>query len=111
MAAEESLNLAQGLGRDAPGLASTSAVERDIIDDYDEHEMVCRICRMPGDEEPLYHPCKCSGSIRYVHSSCLSKWLEHSKHDSCEVMLSYRPNAVILSVDLVQIVRFGLIPS
>lgn len=28
----------------------------------------CRICRSEGTpEEPLYHPCKCSGSIKYVH--------------------------------------------
>ncbi|ANB14436.1 E3 ubiquitin-protein ligase SSM4 [Sugiyamaella lignohabitans] len=28
----------------------------------------CRICRgEASEEEPLYHPCKCSGSIKYVH--------------------------------------------
>jgi E3 ubiquitin-protein ligase DOA10 len=87
MAAVDSLNPSQGLERAPHGVATPSPVDGEISDN-DEHEMVCRICRMPGDEEPLYHPCKCSGSIRYVHSSCLSKWLEHSKHDSCEVMLA-----------------------
>jgi E3 ubiquitin-protein ligase DOA10 len=63
---------------------STSA-QFDLTDD-EEHETVCRICRMPAEpDNPLYHPCRCSGSIRYVHSSCLSLWLERSKHDSCEV--------------------------
>lgn len=29
---------------------------------------VCRVCRLEGDEEmPLIYPCKCSGSVRYVH--------------------------------------------
>ena len=29
---------------------------------------VCRVCRVEGDEEmPLIYPCKCSGSVRYVH--------------------------------------------
>jgi len=28
----------------------------------------CRICRSEGSaDEPLYHPCKCSGSIKFVH--------------------------------------------
>lgn len=30
----------------------------------------CRICR--GEalvDEPLYHPCKCSGSIKFVHQN------------------------------------------
>ena len=28
----------------------------------------CRICSTPGtDEQPLFHPCKCSGTIRYIH--------------------------------------------
>lgn len=49
-------------------------------------EEVCRICRGPSEEDqPLYHPCACSGSIQYVHQSCLVKWLEHSKKNKCEV--------------------------
>ncbi len=29
---------------------------------------VCRVCRVEGDEEaPLIYPCKCSGSVRFVH--------------------------------------------
>jgi len=28
----------------------------------------CRICSFPAEPEmPLYHPCKCSGTIRHVH--------------------------------------------
>ena len=28
----------------------------------------CRICRAEGtDTEPLFYPCKCSGSIKFVH--------------------------------------------
>lgn len=31
-------------------------------------ENVCRICRCgPEPGQPLYHPCKCAGSIRYCH--------------------------------------------
>jgi len=41
---------------------------------------VCRICQLPGVEpsNPLISPCRCLGSIRYVHNNCLLKWLEVS---------------------------------
>lgn len=46
----------------------------------------CRICREADDEEePLYHPCRCSGSIRHVHQSCLIRWLSHSQKKHCEL--------------------------
>ncbi|KZZ88109.1 RING finger membrane protein [Ascosphaera apis ARSEF 7405] len=46
----------------------------------------CRICRSEGTlDDPLYHPCKCSGSIRYVHQSCLMEWLSHSQKKHCEL--------------------------
>ena len=34
---------------------------------------VCRICQLPGMEpsNPLISPCRCLGSIRYVHNNCL----------------------------------------
>ncbi|RLO09324.1 hypothetical protein DYB28_001659 [Aphanomyces astaci] len=33
----------------------------------------------------LFAPCKCSGSIRFVHSDCLTEWLAISKKDVCEL--------------------------
>ena len=42
---------------------------------------VCRICQLPGVEpsNPLISPCRCLGSIRYVHNNCLlvSTYLFH----------------------------------
>lgn len=30
---------------------------------------LCRVCRSEAEEsKPLIYPCKCSGSVRYVHS-------------------------------------------
>lgn len=53
-----------------------------------EDEVVCRICRLEGTpEEPLLHPCKCSGSIRFIHETCLQQWLTVSKRHHCEVEL------------------------
>ncbi|SMR49642.1 unnamed protein product [Zymoseptoria tritici ST99CH_3D1] len=46
----------------------------------------CRICRSEGtNEEPLFHPCKCSGSIKFVHQECLMEWLSHSHKKHCEL--------------------------
>ena len=46
----------------------------------------CRICRAEGsDAEPLFHPCKCSGSIKFVHQDCLMEWLSHSQKKHCEL--------------------------
>ncbi|CUS11987.1 unnamed protein product [Tuber aestivum] len=46
----------------------------------------CRICRSEGSrEEPLFHPCKCSGSIKFVHQDCLLEWLQHSQKKHCEL--------------------------
>ena len=38
---------------------------------------MCRICLSHTDEksDPLITPCKCSGSLQYVHLSCLQHWV------------------------------------
>lgn len=48
---------------------------------------VCRICRGEATEqEPLMHPCRCSGSIKYVHEDCLTEWLESARKPGvCEL--------------------------
>jgi E3 ubiquitin-protein ligase DOA10 len=31
-------------------------------------EAICRVCRSPGTPDaPLFYPCACSGSIKYIH--------------------------------------------
>ena len=38
----------------------------------DMDEAVCRVCHGESeDDHMLFHPCKCSGSIKYVHQDCL----------------------------------------
>jgi E3 ubiquitin-protein ligase DOA10 len=49
----------------------------------EQDEEVCRICR--GSEKPLFHPCKCSGSIRFVHEKCLQKWINQCNATHCEL--------------------------
>ncbi|KAI8088934.1 uncharacterized protein BX664DRAFT_331755 [Halteromyces radiatus] len=35
---------------------------------------VCKICLAKDDLSALISPCKCSGSIKYVHPSCMKSW-------------------------------------
>jgi hypothetical protein len=33
-----------------------------------EGELMCRVCRSPASPtSPLFHPCKCSGSMKFIH--------------------------------------------
>ncbi|MCJ1473033.1 E3 ubiquitin-protein ligase march7 [Lambiella insularis] len=74
------------------------AAEPDVMNDpsYDTNSKgkeksldepdTCRICRAEGSvEEPLFYPCKCSGSIKFVHQNCLMEWLSHSQKKHCEL--------------------------
>eukprot|EP00937_MAST-01D_sp_MAST-1D-sp2_P002332 g2332.t1 len=52
----------------------------------DEGVPECRVCR--GEEtpdNPLFSPCNCNGSIKFVHQACLEQWLEQSGKVSCEL--------------------------
>ncbi|KAL8287429.1 hypothetical protein RQP46_003287 [Phenoliferia psychrophenolica] len=51
----------------------------------DEDEDVCRVCRSGVEDGPLFYPCQCTGSIRYVHEPCLNEWLARSKKTKCEL--------------------------
>lgn len=42
------------------------------------------MCRLSG-EDTLYHPCLCTGTIKYVHQKCLEQWLKYSKKEVCEL--------------------------
>lgn len=63
-----------------PNITSSQTNEQSV-NEQSQDENVCRICRGPAEtDNPLFHPCKCSGSIRYVHDQCLSKWIEQSRN-------------------------------
>uniref|UniRef100_A0A673GQB2 RING-type E3 ubiquitin transferase n=1 Tax=Sinocyclocheilus rhinocerous TaxID=307959 RepID=A0A673GQB2_9TELE len=49
-----------------------------LLEDSDEEEGdLCRICQMgeQSSSNPLIEPCKCTGSLQYVHQDCIKKWL------------------------------------
>jgi len=45
--------------------------------------MSCRICF--ESEGPLYTPCRCDGSIKYIHEKCLLKWVLVTDRSACEL--------------------------
>ena len=62
--------------------------EKEEEEEEDTQENECRVCRV-GDEpgRPLFYPCSCSGSIRYIHQDCLEQWLKVANRDqrTCEL--------------------------
>lgn len=41
---------------------------------------VCRICHEEGETgRELFYPCKCDGTIKFVHQDCLIEWIKHSR--------------------------------
>jgi E3 ubiquitin-protein ligase MARCH6 len=69
-----------------PPLADVSATSDNQPNAAEEDGDSCRICRGEGTtEQPLFYPCKCNGSIRFVHQECLMEWLAHSQKKYCEL--------------------------
>ncbi|TTH38797.1 E3 ubiquitin-protein ligase MARCH7 [Bagarius yarrelli] len=49
-----------------------------LLEDSDDDEGdLCRICQMGEtiSSNPLIEPCRCTGSLQYVHQDCIKKWL------------------------------------
>ena len=66
-----------------------------------DSEKLCRICFGGTAEEPengrLFSPCKCKGSMRYVHIGCLNEWRKQAakqesfyRCDQCHYKYSFR---------------------
>lgn len=56
--------------------------------DTRDDESFCRVCHLGSQpDNPLFYPCKCDGSIKYVHQDCLLEWLKYSKQTNpkCEL--------------------------
>ena len=59
-----------------------------MLPDIKEEDMTCRICHSTEEWLQMLRPCRCRGSMSYVHSDCLIKWIDVSKSDECEVCLT-----------------------
>ncbi|XKL66509.1 hypothetical protein PGB90_009929 [Kerria lacca] len=52
----------------------------------DQHiERICRICQSIQERECLIRPCNCSGSMEFVHATCLQSWIAISSRLCCEI--------------------------
>ncbi|XP_061588809.1 E3 ubiquitin-protein ligase MARCHF6-like isoform X2 [Cololabis saira] len=80
-------------------------------------EDICRVCRSEGTQDkPLYHPCVCTGSIKFIHQECLLQWLKHSRKEYCELCKHRFAFTPIYSPDMpsrlpVQDIFSGLVTS
>ncbi|XP_074849176.1 E3 ubiquitin-protein ligase MARCHF1 isoform X2 [Carettochelys insculpta] len=66
----------------------TDAVEKSpvLYNDWSDDLEVCRICHCEGDDEsPLITPCRCTGTLRFVHQACLHQWIKSSDTRCCEL--------------------------
>ncbi len=51
---------------------------------------ICRVCRCEGSaDKPLFHPCICTGSIKFIHQECLVQWLRYPLH-------TYRTSSLLI---------------
>lgn len=49
-------------------------------------ENICRVCRSEEvPERPLFHPCICTGTIKFIHQECLIQWMRYSRKEYCEL--------------------------
>ncbi|XP_053677387.1 E3 ubiquitin-protein ligase MARCHF6 isoform X2 [Anopheles nili] len=47
---------------------------------------ICRVCRCEAQSDrPLFHPCICTGSIKWIHQDCLTQWMRYSRKEYCEL--------------------------
>ncbi|KAM0687564.1 hypothetical protein COBT_001192 [Conglomerata obtusa] len=58
-------------------------------------EMICKFCHNTlSEEETCYRPCKCTGSLKYIHEDCLKEWVQRSNNKKCELcnhIYKYKP--------------------
>ncbi|XP_078377890.1 E3 ubiquitin-protein ligase MARCHF2-like [Oculina patagonica] len=48
-------------------------------------EDICRICHDTKDKEELVRVCRCNGSAKYAHKSCVLRWFQVSYRYECEL--------------------------
>lgn len=50
------------------------------------NEYKCRICIDLGDADTkMCAPCQCTGSVKYIHVTCLKEWIKEKRSIKCEL--------------------------
>ena len=62
-------------------IRSNENIFNNIIKKNNKKNKICRICYLNEDEtqykdNPLIKPCKCSGTMKYIHLRCLLQWIK-----------------------------------
>ena len=76
--------------------------KKHLLSSFDEEKKKfkkypCRICYSEEDdiENPLFRPCKCSGSMGYIHFKCLKKWIRSKiDFDNTDLIITYNINKI-----------------
>jgi hypothetical protein len=58
----------------------------------EEEDLFCRVCHSEAEtNRPLFHPCKCAGSIKYVHQVSIRyrKWFYYRDDDDDDLGLPH----------------------
>ena len=59
--------------------------KKELSENPCSNEKLCRYCYDTENEDQLISPCKCQGSLEFVHFHCLKDWLTISGTTSCQV--------------------------
>ena len=58
---------------------SKKKTQKDIFSKLEKMKRVCKICYLEEEENdienPLVQPCTCTGSMKFIHLTCLRKWI------------------------------------
>lgn len=79
------------------GIQDDDEVVIDKIQKGKNPEKLCRIClgcdgeeSDSNDDNPLFAPCVCSGTMKYVHLECMKEWVHNKRHSKeCDKVKSY----------------------
>ncbi|EDW05952.1 E3 ubiquitin-protein ligase MARCHF11 isoform X2 [Drosophila mojavensis] len=74
------------LGIVLPAGSAPGPANQDSVHSANEFGNSCRICRWHrSDMEIINCPCKCKGSVGYIHLKCLKRWIMHRRDNRCEI--------------------------
>lgn len=63
----------------------------------------CRICYDQDVDAPLISPCACTGSVQYIHITCLYRWMSMHPHSKCEICKTpYNIDSVVQRLSMIR---------
>ena len=79
--------------------------------DLSESHKICRVCFEKDYNEAsntLLHPCKCTGSVKYIHDKCLHEWINKMYFKNKQI-LQHVPKCELCSFEFDIYYQFELI--